>query len=225
MKKSVFITGAAGNLGHYVVSVFLRNNWIVIAGCTNDNDIAAFSSINNVKPVRCNCLIEHDVQKVFTENHVDAVVHLVGGIKAGVEISEMSFELFNEMYELNVKSTFIILRESLKHMKNSGGSITTIGAKSAVHTEKNKAAYSTAKSSVVHLTMVAAEEGKEYNVRCNCIIPGIIKTVANMEWAHDGEENQWTEPEDIAETIHYLSSDSGKGVSGAIIPMFGKLPM
>lgn len=222
--NTVLITGAAGNLGHYVVSTFLRNSWSIIACCRNEEEKNLLNGINGVSAILCDCTNENDVKRAFSDNSVKAVVHLVGGIKAGIPITKTDFSVFEEMFNLNVKSTFLIVRESMIHMQNNGGSILTIGAKAALHSEKNKAAYSSAKSSVIQLTMAASEEGKEYNIRCNCIVPGIIKTAANMEWASNGEEKSWTLPEDIAETIYYISSDAGKGVSGAIIPMYGKLP-
>lgn len=223
--NTVLITGAAGNLGHYVVSTFLRNSWAIIACCRNEEEKKLFDGVQGITAIQCDCTNETEVQNAFAVNTViNAVVHLVGGIKAGFTIMKTDYSVFEEMYNLNVKSTFYIIRESMIHMQNKGGSIITIGAKAAQHPEKNKAAYSSAKSSVIQLTMAASEEGKEHNIRCNCIVPGIIKTAANMEWASNGEENTWTLPEDIAETIYYLSSDAGKGVSGAIIPMYGKLP-
>jgi NAD(P)-dependent dehydrogenase (short-subunit alcohol dehydrogenase family) len=54
-------------------------------------------------------------------------------------------------------------------------------------------------------------------------VPGIIRTKSNISWAENGEEHYWTDPDDIAKTMVFLSSDAGKGINGAILPLLGTL--
>jgi NAD(P)-dependent dehydrogenase (short-subunit alcohol dehydrogenase family) len=223
---TLILTGATGNLGSVVSLYFLERGWKVHASCMNSSDALRLPSHPNCSYSVGNLADEKDVVMLFdATSDIRAVVHLVGGIKAGEPIATTSTETFENMILLNVRTAFLVLREALRILQPSGGAIVTIGAKSALHPEVNKSAYSAAKSAVINLTLTAAEEGKPYGIRANCIIPGIILTPANLEWATNGEQQNWTPPEDIAAAIFALCSDTGKGISGAILPMYGKLPL
>jgi len=221
---TIILTGATGNLGSVVTQLFLERGWNVHAACMNSDDAKRLPDNSHCTYSIGNLSDEHDVEMLFREsNEVSAVVHLVGGIKAGKPIAETTFDMFENMILLNTRTTFLVVRQALRTMQKSGGAIITIGAKAGLHPESNKSAYSAAKAAAINLTLTAAEEGKSYGIRANCIVPGIILTAANLEWATNGEEANWTPPEEIASAIFALCSDEGKGISGAIIPMYGKL--
>lgn len=222
---TLILTGAAGNLGSVVTRLFLDKGWNVHASCINSKEAERLPVHPNCSCTIGNLSVEKDVETLFSDAEtVNAVVHLVGGIKAGEPLSATSLETFENMITLNAKTTFLVLRQAMRVMQTNGGAIVAIGAKAALHPETNKSAYAAAKSAVINLTLMAAEEGKQYGIRANCIVPGIILTPANLEWASGGEEKNWTPPQDIAEAIFALCSDAGKGISGAILPMYGKLP-
>ncbi len=73
------------------------------------------------------------------------------------------------------------------------------------------------------LTLSVAEELREFGVRANCILPATIKTLQNIEWAREMEAEKFTPPEQIADVIAFLISESGKGVTGTMIPMYNKI--
>ena len=222
---TLLLTGAAGNLGSVVTQFFLDKGWDVHAACINSTEASKLPIHPNCSHSIGNLSDEKDVEELFLEaGEVTAVVHLVGGIKAGEPIATTSLDTFENMILLNTRTTFLVVRQAMKVLQSNGGSIVTIGAKAALHPETNKSAYAAAKAAAINLTLTAAEEGKQYGIRANCIVPGIILTTANLEWASNGEEKNWTPPHDIAEAVFALCSESGKGISGAILPMYGKLP-
>jgi len=223
-KKTVIITGASGELAQFVIAEFLDNNWHIIA-CSHRNSLPeVYTNHADITHVVCDVTQEDDVISLCSSHTYNAIVHLVGGIKAGTSLTETSVETLQDMLTLNTTSTFLILREGMRYfMCNNGGSFITIASQSAMEAQSHKSAYSAAKSAVISLTKTAAEEGKNHNIRCNCIVPGIIRTQSNLSWAENGEEQYWTDPIDIARTMVFLSSDAGKGINGAIIPLFGLL--
>lgn len=223
--STLILTGSTGNLGSVVTQLFLDKGWNVHAACMNSSEASRLPVHPKCSHSIGNLSNESDVEKLFKDaGKVSAVVHLVGGIKAGEPIASTSSDTFDSMIILNTRTTFLVVREAMRTLQASGGAIVTIGAKAALHPETNKSAYAAAKAASINLTLTAAEEGKPYGIRANCIVPGIILTAANLEWAIGGEETNWTPPLDIAEAIFSLCSDSGKGISGAILPMYGKIP-
>lgn len=221
-KKTVIITGASGELAQSVITEFLHNHWHIIA-CSHRNSLPeVYTNHADITHVVCDVTQEDDVISLCSSHTYNVIVHLVGGIKAGTSIMETTLPTLHDMLTLNTTSTFLILREGMRYfMRNNGGSIITIASQSAIETQIHKSAYSAAKSAVISLTKTAAEEGKHHNIRCNCIVPGIIRTPSNLSWAQNGEEQYWTDPVDIARTMVFLSSDAGKGINGAIIPLLG----
>jgi NAD(P)-dependent dehydrogenase (short-subunit alcohol dehydrogenase family) len=66
-----------------------------------------------------------------------------------------------------------------------------------------------------------AEEGKEFNVNVNCIMPSIIDTKANRAAMPSADFGKWVNPQDLANVILFLCSDGAKVITGAAIPTYG----
>lgn len=226
MAQHVLITGAAGGLGQYVTRSFLDRGWEVIATAISEEEQHWLESLPRCKAIVCDVTRTEGVARLAAElpRTLDAVVHLVGGIRAGKPIEETTEEDFHFMWQLNTVSTYLVLRATLPILKKTAGAFVAIGAKTVLHTETNKALYGAAKAAVVHLVLAAAEEGRSSGMRANVIVPSILRTAANLQWARDGDERNWVDPADVAETIVFLCSDAGCGVTGCIVPMYGNIP-
>ncbi len=225
------LTGASGGLGLAVTDYFLNQGWQVhaaVSGTAGKERLARRfpSSIGDKLSWHIADLSSEDGARDFIASTPDipkALVHLVGGIKAGTFIEETAIESLDAMINLNVKSTFLIMREVIPAMKRLGGAIVTIGAMAVDRPEARKSVYAASKAAVVSLTRSLAEEYKEHNIRANCILPGIIRTQANLEWGTEEDIEKWTPPEHIAAACFGLCAHEGSGISGSVIPMYGKL--
>ena len=192
-----------------VSSHLQTEEWDVVAPRREDGDLSTIDAVR---------AIVDGIDQPLT-----GIVHLVGGIIAGNGIEETLPAEMQEMLALNVTTTFNVLHAGVPRLKEAGGgSIVTIGAQSVLHPVPNRAAYSAAKSAVVSLTQSVAEEGRAHGIRANCILPSIIDTPANREWGSPEEIQKWITPEAIARTIADLLEPTN-GVSGATIPMYGRL--
>ncbi len=205
---SLLITGASGGLGSVVTEYMRAHGWEAHTLDRVDGDLSSASDV-----VRMIAALP---------TNISAVVHLVGGIEAGKPLEESSLEDLQKMLSINVVPAFNVLREMIPRFKTFGsGSIVTIGAQSVEHPVANRAAYAASKAAVVALTQAVAEEGRPFGIRANSILPGTIRTPANLEWATGTMADDWILPEQIAETIHHLCSATC-GISGAVIPMYAK---
>ena len=229
--KTAFITGASGGLGTIVTDRFLHAGWKVYAVAhsapAKQKLEAQLENFHAQLSITIADLTRSEAVQAVCQNlaPLDAVVHLVGGFVGGASIEEVAESDFVRMWELNVKTTFLVIRATFPLLKaNGGGAITTIGSKFVLHPAAGTSAYASAKAALAHLTQTVAEEGRPFGIRANCILPSIIRTPANLSWASESESQKWITPEEIAEAILFLSSDAGKGINGALIPMYGKLP-
>lgn len=226
MEAAVLITGASGGLGKHVVRAFASRRWQILATILNEDERRQLGDVHDCVTFECDVTDPNavaELARVLPEN-LHAVVHLVGGIRAGRLIEETSPDDFGFMWKLNALSTYLVMHATLPILKRNAGAFVAVAAKTVLHVEPRKALYGAAKAAVAHLVLAAAEEGRAEGLRANVILPSIIRTDANLEWARSGEEQSWVPPSDIADVIVFLCSDGGRGVTGCLIPMYGKLP-
>ncbi|MGH2645819.1 MAG: SDR family NAD(P)-dependent oxidoreductase, partial [Chitinophagaceae bacterium] len=177
--KNVLVTGADGGLGIPVVSKLLQDGWHVYAFLHNDQKAEA---MRKKFPGQADSQLSFltgditDIQDI--ENAVkgiaemNALVHLAGGFRGAATFADQDPNFFDQMFDLNVRSTFLLLRTVLPLMKENGsGAIVTIGAKPALHVIAENAVYAASKAALIHLTLAAAEEGRPFHVRANVIAP------------------------------------------------------
>jgi NAD(P)-dependent dehydrogenase (short-subunit alcohol dehydrogenase family) len=229
--KTLLITGADGNLGQHVVTKLLADGWILYANVLTHNsalklqlsfpveyDTRLFTIIGDLSH-------ENDVNKlVKSPENIFGLIHLAGGYKGGNSVADYTIEDFDYMINLNTKPAFLLLKYIVPILKsNRSGAIVTIAAKPVLHPVKGNAVYTASKAALSALTLSAAEELREFDVRANCILPAVIKTSQNINSAGEKEAEKFTPPEQIADVITFLVSESGRGITGTLIPMYNKI--
>lgn len=230
--RKALITGADGGLGKVVTAKLLGSGWHLHA-CVHST--AAGEHLRQNFPEQNGTALttfEGDItDKKSVEAFVagagsfSALVHLAGGFRPAGELAKTPDEDFDFLMNLNLRSTFLLLRAAMPLLRSQkGGAMVTIGAKPAVRPSKENAVYNASKAGVISLALTAAEEGRADGVRSNVIVPAVIRTEANRKWAASEKEvERWTPPKDIAEAIVFLLSDAAKGITGTVIPMYNKL--
>mgnify|MGYP001065208895 CR=1 FL=1 len=223
---SLLITGASGGLGPAVVDRLLRDGWSLSVAVHNSQSAEKLQSqfsgsaleIHQVDITR-----RVQVRKWVQSSHqIYGLVHLAGGFRGASQLSDAQEADFEFLFGLHARATFYLLAEILPILKQKGeGAIVTIAARTAIRPGKEAALYAASKAAELTLTLAAAEEGRPFQVRANCILPAVIRTPANMQGASEKEIAKWTDPQDIAELIAFLVSDRAKSITGTTFPMYG----
>ena len=233
--KIAVVTGGTGGLGKTVVLELLKEEATVIA--THREAKASLDFIRETKKFfpkldhrNVDVTSENSVKNFYTEildryPKLDVLCNLAGGVSHKKFIEEVSFDEWNAMMNLNLYSCFLMMRESLREMKkNEWGRIINITAMPAVTPEAKRGGYGIAKAGVITLTKTAAEEVKGFgDITVNAIAPSIILTEENKSWGTEEDFKKWVTPEQIAEMIIYLCTNSGAAINGQIIQMYGKV--
>lgn len=84
-------------------------------------------------------------------------------------------------------------------------------------------AYAASKSGVARLTEALAEELKEKNITVNAVMPSVIDTAPNRADMPDADFSAWVSPKALAEVILFLLSDASEPITGALIPVTGRV--
>jgi NAD(P)-dependent dehydrogenase (short-subunit alcohol dehydrogenase family) len=84
-------------------------------------------------------------------------------------------------------------------------------------------AYAASKAGVMRLTEALAEELKDKGATVNAILPSIIDTPQNRADMPDADFTRWVTPEQIGGVIAFLLSKEAQCVTGALIPVAGRV--
>lgn len=161
---------------------------------------------------------------------LDVLVNNAGGLIARKTIADMSLDHWRAVIDLNLTSTFLMIKACLPHLKS--GAIVNIASQAGRDGGGGGAvAYATSKGAVMTLTRGLAKElGPD--VRVNALCPGMIDTdFHNVFTKPDVRKNveaatplkrQGT-PADVANLVAFLATDDSAFVTGANVDINGGL--
>jgi NAD(P)-dependent dehydrogenase (short-subunit alcohol dehydrogenase family) len=146
-----------------------------------------------------------------------------GRMATTVETSE---ENFDRTIAINLKGVWLCMKYEIPQMlKQGGGSIVNTASVAGLVGIERLPAYNASKHGVVGLTRTAALEYATKNIRVNCVCPGAIRTPMTERIIDSGGMSEqeaiaaepvgrWGKPEEIAQGVVWLLSDSASFVTG-----------
>ena len=227
--RTVFITGAAGNLGQAVAKVFAERgaNLVLVARGQEalervfgaENAHCVFAAADLLDQAQVNAAVQKAIDHF---GRIDVVCNVAGGFRMGSPVHDTPDEDWDFLFDINTRSLLHTVRAVVPHMLASGsGKVVNVGANSAHKGVAQMGAYCAAKSAVIRLTEAMAAELREHNINVNCILPSIIDTPENRAAMPDADPGRWVAPEALAETIAFLASHEARAIHGAAIPVTG----
>jgi NAD(P)-dependent dehydrogenase (short-subunit alcohol dehydrogenase family) len=229
--KVVLVAGGTGGLGRAVTVGFLAAGAKVIVTYHNETEFRALlelaGSNRSLEGHQVDVTDAPAVARLLNgvlaqHGAVDALVNTVGGYAGGVKLWDLDTEVFDRMLDLNLRSGFVLAHAVLPMMLKAGrGSIVNVAAKAAIDHGAGAAAYAASKAAAVALMDSLAADAKGTGVRVNSILPSIIDTPANRQAMPGADFTVWPKPEDLANVILFVSSDSAKAIHGAAVPVYG----
>lgn len=133
---------------------------------------------------------------------------------------------YERLMKLNVDTAYRALRALLPPMvQRKEGSVVVVGSRAVERpwTSGGAAAYAAAKSAVVTMAQVVAAEVLEEGVRVNAILPSTMDTRANRSSMPDADPSRWVSLSSAAAVIAFLFSEDARDVTGAAIPVYGRV--
>ncbi|MEI5995995.1 SDR family NAD(P)-dependent oxidoreductase [Paraburkholderia bengalensis] len=225
----VAITGAFGNLGLVTAQVLAQRGAKValIGRGKTPSDLPA--ALANACVVNGIDLAERDA----AQRAIETIVSQLGGLNALVNIAggfswetvaDGSADTWERMFDVNVNTALNATRAALRHVTaNVGGRIVNIGAMAGLKAGMGMGAYAASKAGVMRLTEALAEELKDKGTTVNAILPSIIDTPQNRADMHDADFTRWVTPEQLGGVIAFLLSKEAQCITGALIPVAGRV--
>jgi 3-oxoacyl-[acyl-carrier protein] reductase len=243
--KVAMITGGAAGIGKATAQVFCREG-AKVAICDVSEELGQavaatlgpdgmFTRVDVGKRAEAQAWVEAVIDRY---GKVDILINNAGitrdaqfiKMKDGALVKQMGEDAFDSVINVNLKGVFNCAQAVAPYMVKQGGGV-IINASSVVGLYGNfgQTNYVATKAGVIGMTKVWARELGKYGIRVNAVAPGFIMTemVAKMpEEVLAGMRaktplGRLGEPEDIANTYLWLSTDEAAFVHGATISVDG----
>jgi NAD(P)-dependent dehydrogenase (short-subunit alcohol dehydrogenase family) len=223
--KVIVVTGASGALGKVVVEAALARGARVAGIDHVPTQVAATPGRLELGGVDLTTAAQAGKAIDAVVSHfgrLDALVNIAGGF-AFEAVAEGDSRTWQHMYALNVFTALHASQSAIPHLAAAGaGRIVNVGAMAALQAGAGMGPYAASKAAVHRLTEALAAEWKG-RITVNAVLPSTIDTAANRASMPKADFTKWVTPLELADVILFLISDAASAVTGALLPVSGRV--
>lgn len=223
--KVVVVTGASGALGKVVSEIALARGARIAAIDHTEARTATTATRLEIGGVDLSDPAQAEKAIDSAAAHfgqLDALINIAGAFSFEA-VAEGSSKTWQRMYTLNVLTALNASRAALPHLaRSANGRIVNVGALGAMQAGAGMGAYAASKAGVHRLTEALAAEWKG-KITVNAVLPSTIDTAANRASMPKADFTKWVTPEELADVILFLASDAASAVTGALLPVSGRV--
>ena len=238
--RTALVTGGARGIGRSICEM-LASHGARVAINYERNEEAARETLASVTAAGVDAIVvqadvsdEEQVGRMTAEvrerlGPVDLLVNNAG-IASSTPHDDLPFETWKRMFEVNVDGPFLTTWAVKDEMiERRYGRIVNISSLAGIKIKGRMISYATTKSALISFTRHCAEAFAPYNIRVNCVAPGLTNTDLARSANPDMVEHLISitpmkrigEPEEIASVVKFLLSDDSSFVTGQTVPACG----
>lgn len=185
-------------------------------------------------PVRSDVGCFEDAKKMVGEviqafGKIDVLVNNAGRTKDKT-LLVMAPEEWNDVINTNLNGVFNVTKNCIFYMlKNKSGRIINLSSISGIEGLPGQANYSASKAGIIGFTRALAKEVAAYGITANVVAPGGVRTAMIEEISEKARSailagvpaGRFCEPEEVANVVAYLASESPAYLTGSVIVLDG----
>jgi 2-keto-3-deoxy-L-fuconate dehydrogenase len=225
--KRVLITGAGSGIGAATARRFAADGAEVIVA---DLSPEAVAEELGAQAIVLDVRDEQQVAPAMAE--LDVLVN-VAGIGSTTNAPETTLEVWENVFAVNARGTFLCCKHAIPGMAaRGGGSIVNIASVAGLVGLRNRAAYCASKGAVISLTRALAVDHVADGIRVNAVAPGTVDSPWVRRLVEDVGESldalrarqpmgRLGTPEEIADAVVYLAA--AEFVTGSVLVIDGGL--
>ena len=251
--KRILVTGAASGIGQATALRLLSEGAAVVAADISADGLSSTQAQAGADADRLTTMpldvgnedsvIDGVCRAVETLGGLDSLVNAAGILRAW-HTHETSLEQWNQIINVNLTGTFLVVREALPALlANARSAIVNFSSTSASFAHPYMAAYAASKGGIQAFTHSLALEYAKQGLRAACVAPGSIKSgITDATGGYIPTDADWSlfprlmpilpttaessgagmaEPNAVAGVIAMLVSDDGAWITGTEIRMDG----
>ena len=249
--RTVLITGSTSGIGLGIANAFAAKGYNIVFNGLEPNgaDIAAsvakhynirhiFSGADARSPAALREMVQ---QSIDAFGSVDVLVNNAG-IQYVSPVEDFPDDKWNDIIAVNLSAAFHLVKAAWPVMKSRRfGRIINIASIHGLFASEFKTAYVAAKHGIVGLTKALALEGAPFNITCNAVCPGYVRTplvekqVEDQAKAHNMPESSvmtniflakqavksFIPMETICAMVILLAEDEPGTITGTALPLDG----
>lgn len=234
--KTALITGGSRGIGKALVEEFNRNGYkVAFLYLKSENDARSISDeLNNVYSYKCDVSSENEIESVLSvildeHQRIDVLVNNAGISFEGL-LSDMSFDDWSNVINVNLSSVFLTCRKLIPHfVSRKCGKIINVASMWGEVGASFEVAYSASKAGVIGFTKALAKELAPSGITVNAVSPGVINTdMMNGFTEEDINALREQTPlgrigtaRDVAQAVVFLASENADFITGQTISVNG----
>ena len=244
--KTVLVTGAGSGLGRACAVRFAAEG-ARVAIHYHSSEAGALETLKLVEgagsagvtvpaDARSQASVQQAVNTVIDRfRQIDVLVNNAGKHRLARSM-EQTQDDWEDMIGRNLSGTFFFSQAVARKMREAGGGqIVNVSSKMATSTAPSNAAYCATKAGVIAMTQVLAAEWARFNIRVNCVAPGVMATGAAQQMTSELDDGglllraleartpvgRLGGPDEVAAAIAFLASGETDFLTGSTLYVDG----
>lgn len=238
--KNALVTGATGGIGAAIARSLAKQGAKLVISSTKEERLKELAAEigDDCQTLACNLSDLSQVEALFDKaeellGQIDILVCNAGITKDNL-ILRMKNEDFDQVLDVNLKSTFILNRDAIKKMmRRKWGRIVNIASVVGVTGNPGQANYVASKAGMIGMSKSMAQEIATRGITINCVAPGFIQSPMT-DILNDTQRaailakipaGKMGEASDIANAVAFLASEEASYITGHTLHVNGGMFM
>ncbi|WP_166389499.1 SDR family NAD(P)-dependent oxidoreductase [Nocardioides ochotonae] len=231
-QRVVVVTGAASGVGYATAEMF-RDAGEIVFGL--DRAATAPEGVTYVEcDVSSKAAVDAAIEVCGQHGRIDVLANVAGIVQFG-RFEQISEAELDRVLAVNLKGPFLLTQAALPLLEVGPGCVVNVASVAGRVPQPYAAAYGASKGGLVQLTKNLALELASRRIRVNAVCPGTIDTPMVVQVASTYPTDLdpkvaerlhmqfpgTISPQEVAESIRYLSSPQARFVTGEVLAIDG----
>ena len=240
--RVALVTGGSRGIGEATARLLAAHGAHVVISSRDQAALDAVAESIRADGGQATAIAAHQGDPAALDGLLDAIDQQLGRLDILVNnaatnpyfghITDTGLEMIDKTLQVNIRGYFDLSARAAKRMRKSGGgAIVNIASVNGIRPAPAQGIYSITKAAVINMTQAFAKECAPWNIRVNCVLPGLTDTkFASALTRNDAMLKQIlpmiplgraAQPEEIAPAILFLVSDAASYVTGTGLTVDG----
>jgi NADP-dependent 3-hydroxy acid dehydrogenase YdfG len=214
--KTVLITGASKGIGRALALTLAKDGANVGLVARSEKELKEVQQEAMALGAKVEIFIGSVADEDFVKTTVQQMVTAFGEIDAVInnagfgifkQATDISVAEWDDIYDTNVKGTFLFCRETIPFMKKAGrGHVINVASDVAKRVFDGGSLYCSSKYAQDAFSMALRKEVRKDNIKVSVVYSGLVDTYFHNRPEGDPHQEQYLSSQDMADTIHYILS-------------------